>query len=35
MSVTITTDLSAKGISFFADGALIMDIVKYTIDPKK
>lgn len=32
MSATIYTDMSAQGISFFADGEAEMDIVKYDLD---
>ncbi|MCI8374130.1 MAG: glycoside hydrolase family 32 protein [Lachnospiraceae bacterium] len=31
LSVTIDTELSAEGISFFAEGAVAMDVVKYTL----
>ena len=31
MSATIFTDMEAKGISFFADGVVRMDVVKYDI----
>ncbi|MCF0133120.1 MAG: glycoside hydrolase family 32 protein [Blautia sp.] len=32
MSATIHTDMNAQGISFYADGEVEMDIVKYTLD---
>ena len=31
MTATILTDLSASGISFYADGQVEMDIVKYDL----
>ena len=31
MAATVHTDLSADGISFVADGAVTMDIVKYNL----
>lgn len=31
LSATIYTDLAADGISFFADGSVIMDVVKYDL----
>lgn len=31
MSVTLFTDLNAEGISFFADGAVEMDVIKYDL----
>lgn len=31
MSATIFTDLAAKGISFFADGQVLMDVAKYDL----
>jgi beta-fructofuranosidase len=31
MSATIYTDLTAEGISFFADGQVTMDVVKYDL----
>ncbi len=31
MTATIMTDLSARGISFFADGEVLMDVVKYDL----
>ena len=32
MSATIYTDLAAEGISFYADGDVSMDVVKYTLE---
>ena len=29
MTATIMTDIEAKGISFFADGKIVMDVTKY------
>ncbi len=29
--MTMYTDLTAQGISFFADGQVVMDIVKYDL----
>lgn len=34
LSVTMYTDLAAKGISFFADGQVSMDIIKYNLSEK-
>ena len=31
LTATIYTDLTADGISFFADGAVSMDVVKYDL----
>ena len=31
LSMTMYTDLTAQGISFFADGQVVMDIVKYDL----
>ena len=31
MTATFMTDVSAKGISFFADGQVEMDIIKYDL----
>ena len=31
MSATIFTDQEAKGVSFFADGKVNMDVVKYDL----
>lgn len=31
MTATFMTDIAAKGISFFADGQVEMDIVKYDL----
>ncbi len=31
MTATIMTDLSASGISFAADGEVIVDVVKYSL----
>lgn len=33
LSLTFYTDLSAEGISFFADGRVVMDVVKYDLLP--
>ena len=31
MSAAISTDIAAKGISFFSDGQVLMDITKYDL----
>ena len=31
MTATISTDLAAKGISFFSDGQVLMDVTKYDL----
>lgn len=31
MTITFNTDLSAKGISFYADGEVVMDVTKYDL----
>ncbi len=33
MSAVITTNLSAENVSFFADGAVLMDVVSYRLKP--
>ena len=34
LSATIYTDAGADGISFFADGEVIMDVIKYDLVPE-